>query len=173
MWNSWNIHFSTTLEIKAGRLFVIFNKIWINVFYFLFWHQTNSDFCLCHLHGHGCIHYIECLLSPCFLKKSEGYIVIASVRLSVRLSVMLSPPKPLGEIQPNFVCEITHMNGACNGKNLLSPAPWGPGEGSKGQISFNFNFKVNFKDFYTKLCACSHKWKIQKISEVIFILSPG
>ena len=26
-------------------------------------------------------------------------------------------------------------------------APWGPGEGSKGQISFNFNNKVNFKDF--------------------------
>ena len=22
---------------------------------------------------------------------------------------------------------------------LFSPAPWGPGEGSKGQISFNFN----------------------------------
>ena len=22
-----------------------------------------------------------------------------------------------------------------------------PGEGSKGQISFNFNYKVNFKDF--------------------------
>ena len=36
-------------------------------------------------------------------------------------------------------------------------APWGPGEGSKGQILFNFNYKVNFKDFYAKLCACSHK----------------
>ena len=23
----------------------------------------------------------------------------------------------------------------------------GPGEGPKGQISFNFNYKVNFKDF--------------------------
>ena len=33
------------------------------------------------------------------------------------------------------------MKGACNGK---IPPPWGPGEGSKGQISFNFNFK----DFY-------------------------
>ena len=38
------------------------------------------------------------------------------------------------------------MKGACNGK--IPPPPWGPGEGSKGQISFNFNFKVNFKDFY-------------------------
>ena len=27
------------------------------------------------------------------------------------------------------------------------PAPWGPGEGSKGQISFNFNYKVNSKIF--------------------------
>ena len=34
---------------------------------------------------------------------------------------------------------------------FLGPAPWGPVEGSKGQISFNFNYKVNLKDFYTKL----------------------
>ena len=46
------------------------------------------------------------------------------------------------------------MNRACNVKLFLGPAPWGPGEGSKGQISFDFNYKVNFKDFYTKLCVC-------------------
>ena len=28
---------------------------------------------------------------------------------------------------------------------------------SKGQISLNFNNKVNFKNFYTTLCVCSHK----------------
>ena len=28
---------------------------------------------------------------------------------------------------------------------------------SKGQISLNFSYHVNFKDFYTKLCVCSHK----------------
>ena len=77
--------------------------------------------------------------------KSEGDIVIASVRLSV----MVSPPKPLDEIQPNLVCEL-----ACNSKFFFG---LGPGEGSKDQISFNFNYKVNFKDFYTKLCVCSHK----------------
>ena len=38
---------------------------------------------------------------------------------------------------------------------------------SKGQIL------INFKDFYTKLCLCSHKCKIQHISDRIFILSPG
>ena len=27
----------------------------------------------------------------------------------------------------------------------------------KVQISLNFNYKVNFKDSYTKLCVCSHK----------------
>ena len=32
----------------------------------------------------------------------------------------------------------------------------GPGEGPKGQISLNLNYKVNFKDFFTKLCVSSH-----------------
>ena len=41
----------------------------------------------------------------------------------------------------------------------------------KGHISFNF--KANFKDFYSKLCMCSHKRKIQNISERILILLPG
>ena len=29
---------------------------------------------------------------------------------------------------------------------------------SKGQVSLNFSYNVNFKDFYTKLCVCSHKY---------------
>ena len=29
-----------------------------------------------------------------------------------------------------------------------------PGALERGQISFNFNYKVNNKDFYTKLCVC-------------------
>ena len=59
---------------------------------------------------------------------------------------MLSPSKPLDEIQPNLVCELlTWMKRA---REFFGPAPpLGPGEGSKGQISFNFNYKVNFKDF--------------------------
>ena len=48
------------------------------------------------------------------------------------------------------------MNGACNGI-FFCPAPWGPGEESKGQISLN----INYKDFYTKLFVCSHKLEIQ------------
>ena len=46
------------------------------------------------------------------------------------------------------------MNGARNVKKFFGPTPWGPGEGPKGQISFNFNYKVNFKDFYTKHFVC-------------------
>ena len=58
-------------------------------------------------------------------------------------------------------------------KIFFWPRPLGPGEGSKGQISFHFNYKVNFKFFYSKLCECSHKWKIQNISDRFLILSPG
>ena len=53
------------------------------------------------------------------------------------------------------------------------PRLLGPWEGSKGQISLNFNYKVNCKDFHTKLCVSSHKLKIYNISNKIFILSPG
>ena len=85
---------------------------------------------------------------------------------------MLSPPKPLDENQPNLVRELLTCMGRAT-SNIFCPAPWGPGEGPKGQISFNFNYKVNFKDFYTKLCVCSHKLKIQNISDGGFILWPG
>ena len=55
---------------------------------------------------------------------------------------------------------------------FFGPAPWGPGEGSKGQISFNFSFKVNFKDFlYQSLCVFVQIKDIN-ISNKIFVLSP-
>ena len=65
------------------------------------------------------------------------------------------------------------MNAIYNGTFFGVPPPWGLGEGPKGQISFNLNYKVNFKDFQTKLCASSHKWKIYNISGGIFIRPPG
>ena len=85
---------------------------------------------------------------------------------SIRLSVMLSLPKPLDEIQPNLVCEKLKLQW-----QTFFATP--PGACGSGQISFNFNYKVNFKDFFTKLCLRSHKWKIQNISDRIFILLPG
>ena len=38
----------------------------------------------------------------------------------------------------------------CNSTIFWVPAPWGLGEGPKGQISLNLNYKVNFKDFKPK-----------------------
>ena len=53
---------------------------------------------------------------------------MASVHLSVRPSVMLSPPTPLDEIHPNLVCELQLQN-------IFGPAPCGLGKWSKDQIS--------------------------------------
>ena len=39
--------------------------------------------------------------------------------------------------------------------HFFGPAPWGPGVGPKGQISLNFNYKVNFKDLSQTLCVFS------------------
>ena len=99
-----------------------------------------------------------------FFKKSKGEIVIATVCPSVCLSV-----RPLCYLLLNhwtkfnqiWCVRYSHEWGVQ--RHFFGLSPWGPGEGSKGQISYNFNYKVNFKDFYTKLCVCTHKWKIQNI----------
>ena len=57
--------------------------------------------------------------------------------------------------------------------NFLGPAPGALGRVQKvkyNSISITKSFQ---KFFYTKLCVCSHKGKIQNISDGIFILSPG
>ena len=43
-----------------------------------------------------------CFVPGCFVLHSE----IVSVHLSICLSFMLSPPKPLDKIQPNLLCEL-------------------------------------------------------------------
>ena len=70
------------------------------------------------------------------------------------------------------------MNGARNIKKCFGPAPWGPGEGSKGQISFNFNYKVNFKDFlFQTLCVFSQmkdtKHIRRDLHSVAWVMSQG
>ena len=58
------------------------------------------------------------------------------------------------------------MNGACSSKKFC-PTPWGLGESSKGQISLNYNNKVNFKDFIPNfVCALTNK--IYKIYQMGF-----
>ena len=114
-------------------------------------------------------------LSPRFFKKAKGILLSPpSVRLSVCPSV-----RPLCYLLLNHWTKFNQI--WCVGylhewgverKKFIWPRPLGPWEGSKGQISFNFNYKFNFKDFYSKLCVCSQKWKKQNISDGFFILLP-
>ena len=83
------------------------------------------------------------------IPRLELQLRCASIRLSVCPSVALSPPKPLEEIQPNLVCVCCSHEWGVQ-QQFFCPAPWGPGEGPKGQIllnTLNFNYVVNFKDF--------------------------
>ena len=75
------------------------------------------------------------------------HIVIASICPS---------PKPLDKIQPNLVCELLTKMGCAT--VLFLPHPLWPGEGSKGQISLNFNHQATAKIFIPKLvCVLTNK----------------
>ena len=56
---------------------------------------------------------------------------------------------------------------------IFLPCPVGPWGGVKRSNIINFNYKLNFKDFYSKLCVCSHKYKIKTYQMFFFILSPN
>ena len=81
-------------------------------------------------------------------------------------SVTLSPPKPLDEILPNLVCELLTWMG-CATAHFFGPAPWGPGEGPKGQISLNiikFQLQSQFQRFFNQtLCFFSYMKDIKHI----------
>ena len=59
------------------------------------------------------------------------------------------------------------MNGVCKGTFFFGPAPWGPGEGPKGQISLNiFKFQLlsQFQIFLNQtLCVFSQMKDIKHI----------
>ena len=46
--------------------------------------------------------------------------------------------------------------------------PFGPREESKGQITLNFNYKVNFKDFFTPNVVCDLTNEIYKTYQTGF-----
>ena len=56
---------------------------------------------------------------------------------------------------------------------FLTPPPGALGRDQKVKYHLISITKSISKIFYTKLCVCSHKWKIQNMSDGIFILSPG
>ena len=49
------------------------------------------------------------------------------------------------EIQPDLVSYLHEWH--MQRHNFSVPTSWGLGEGPKGQMSLNLNYKVNFKDF--------------------------
>ena len=63
------------------------------------------------------------------------------------------------------------MNEACNG-TFFGPAPWGPGEGPKDQISLNIiklQLQSQFQRFFNQtLCVFSHMKDIKHIRRCFF-----
>ena len=72
-------------------------------------------------------------------RKSVWDIFIASIRLSV----MLSPPKPLDRIQPNLVSGLLTQVGRARACLFLAP-PQGPWGGVKRSNINNFQFQSQF-----------------------------
>ena len=125
--------------------------------------ESNSDnvFCFCYPHA--------------FLKKRWGYCnrLRPSVRPSVRLSVRPS-------VRPSRYLLLNHWTKSnqiwCVGCShewgvqrhiFFGPAPWGPGEGPKGQISSNIiktQLQSQFERFFNQtLCVFSHMKDIKHI----------
>ena len=104
-------------------------------------------------------------------KQNKGDIVIASVCLSVRplCYLLLNYWAKFNQI---YCVSYSHDWGV-HWQNLFCPAHWGSGEGSKGQISLNFNYKVNFKDFHTKLCVFSQMIDTKHIRRNFYSVSSG
>ena len=72
---------------------------------------------------------------------------------------MLSPPKPSGEFNQIWCVSYSHEWSVQ--RQFFFPAPWGPGKGSKCQISLNFNYKVPFERFLYKTLYVFSQRKIQ------------
>ena len=66
----------------------------------------------------------------------------------------------------SYIC-VANMNGVCNGTFFFGPAPWGSGEGPKGQISLNiikFQLLSQFQRFLNQtLCVFSQIKDIKHI----------
>ena len=116
---------------------------------------TSKRSLACHCGVDGALSLRTGIIIPMLFLKSKADIVIASVRSSVRLSVMLFLLNHRAKFNQLWCVWVTHINGACN-VNLFWPRPLGPSGGGKGQVWFKFNYKVNFKDFlYETLCVFS------------------
>ena len=82
---------------------------------------------------------------------------------------MLSPPKPLEEIQPNFVCELLTCMGRAT-SNFFLGLP--PGE-EKVKYHLISITKLISKIFIPNFVCVITNERYKNISDEIFILSPG
>ena len=72
--------------------------------------------------------------------------------LSCCLSVMLSPPKPLDEIQPNLVCELLPWMGRATAI-FFGPAPWGLRRGQKVRYNL-FSITMSNSKVFIPIFVC-------------------
>ena len=103
-------------------------------------------------------------LSPRFFKKASGILQSPpSVRLSARHALLLYHWMKSNQI---WCVSCSHEWGVQR-HIFLGPAPWGPGEGPKGQISLNiikFQLQSQFQRFFNQtLCVFSHMKDIKHI----------
>ena len=156
------------------------------------WTKVNQIWCVSYSHEWGMQQQFFFGPSPLGRGQKVKYHLISITKLILKISipnfVCVLTNERYKTYQTGFlfcrlghalglVCELLPWMGpaaaVCNSQKNFDRAPWGPGERSKSQISFNFNYKVNFKKIYTKLCVCSHKWKIQNISDRILFYHLG
>ena len=86
------------------------------------------------------------------------------------MSVMLSPSKLLDEMQPIWCMSYSQEWGVQ--RQFFLPCSLGPWGQVKSQISFNFNYKVNFKEFIPNF-VCVLTNERNKTYQTRFFLSPG
>ena len=89
------------------------------------------------------------MIIPKLFRKSVRNIIASVARPSVR-DVISS--QTAGQNPTKFGEWLAYTSGACKSTFIFGPVPRGPGEGSEGQILTISSFKVNFKDFYAKMC---------------------
>ena len=94
--------------------------------------------------------------------------------MSVRLSIMLSPPKPFDKIQPNLVCELlTSHKISVQRQFFFGSAPCALGRGQKVKYHFISITKSISRIFISNFVCVLTNTKVQNLSDRIFILSTG
>ena len=127
-----------------------------------YWTKSNQIWCVSRSHGWGVQQQKKIALPSG--ERPKG--------LSLCLSVRLSPPKSLDEIQPYFVCELlTYMEHTT--AQFFWPRPLGSWGEEKRSNIIKFQLQSQFQRFSNQTLCVFSQMKIYNISDGIFIRSPG